>query len=244
LYVQITHFADQEGTILHRHHLAILILPAVFGGSAAFATAQAESTPEWKLAPPGEAIGPELPVQVVAKAETALTLTTKIIGSKVEVACEKASLSEALLEAGSKGKGQSPLRRLQNHRQRCRAGQLRTESGRRKGAIATVEVKSQLSLHEGETLVRLEPMVGETFATSESTESCAIGEKIPIKGILYVKETGGKFRVNEATHVVEEGTLTTLFVISNTAEHKATVAGKVSLTLTGEHFGSQWSGLG
>ncbi len=67
---------------------------------------------------------------------------------------------------------------------------------------------------------------------------------MPVGGIFYAKDANGKFEVEEVAHSFKEGPLTKLFVISDTPEHKATIAGAASVSLAGEHLNRWWSGLG
>jgi len=145
-----------------------------------------------------------------------------------------------------------------------------TEGGEvKKGVILTKLLKDLIILHtteaekkEGKTnpegYDRLEPEEGTTFVTIESSAECSFGSKIPVIGkfvfkdcSLRVKDKEGKEtgacipqgREERVTHLVEEGPLTELWVISKTEEHKSTIDGSANVFLTGKaHEGLKWSG--
>jgi hypothetical protein len=116
--------------------------------------------------------------------------------------------------------------------------------GTETGVIRTKALKGAIFLNEGAPLYRIEPLEGTTLAFVESTAACPVGIKIPIAGTFYAKDSNGKFEVEEVVHKFQEGPLTDIWIISKTAEHKATIAGSVSASLAGEHLGRSWSGLG
>jgi hypothetical protein len=123
-------------------------------------------------------------------------------------------------------------------------------NGTTQGTILTNEGKGVLVLHEltGGTkdgLTKIEPKVaGGSFVNLEMEEGCAIGEKLPINGVLYVKDCEGKLETHLVKHLGEEGPLTELWATSNkTEEHTAHILGSVWFFLTGAHAGLAWSGM-
>jgi hypothetical protein len=190
---------------------------------------------------------PGLPATAEAKAEKTLSLKSEISGTKVEFSCVAIGASKApMLEAGGKGSGTlrfSGCQTLLN-------GVVSTSceplaGGTEKGVIASKALNGLLTLHEGSTsLLRVQPVEGETFGIVEMGKLCAIGTKVPVIGSFYAKDSGGELEVEKKSHVLETGPLTELWVISKTTEHKATAGGSVGLSLIGEHLGMLWSGLG
>ena len=102
-----------------KHHLAFLILCLTAStGAFAPASAQAESS---------EKVGPTLPVSLAAQADKTLDLLfTTGGGTKVEIACEKASAEKSFLEAEGKVAGTLHIRRLYHQAQRGYLQQLQT----------------------------------------------------------------------------------------------------------------------
>lgn len=116
-------------------------------------------------------------------------------------------------------------------------------SGAAKGQIVSNQLKGQLDYHEGHTtepFIRFRPSSGSTFMTLEMGTLCPLGNKMPMGGTWDFKgETLGTLA---AEQLFVEGPLKSLWLISDTAEHKVTMDGSAILSLTGEHAGVQWSG--
>jgi len=89
----------------------------------------------------------------------------------------------------------------------------------------------------------LEPSEGTFFMTLETGEECAIGEKIPILGKLYIKDCENRFEKHQVIHLIEEGPLSEMWVISKTAEHKVKLDGSALVSLTGAHAGLAWGAM-
>ena len=123
-------------------------------------------------------------------------------------------------------------------------------TGTKKGVILSNLSKGLIVLHElkpsGEkdALVRLEPVVGETFVTVETAEECSIGEKIPIIGKLYIKDCENRFKDDTLSdHLIEQGPLTELWAFNKTTEHIANIDGSALVHLVAEHLDLPWAGL-
>ena len=102
--------------------------------------------------------------------------------------------------------------------------------GTEAGVINTNAGHAVFVLHELEggvkdELTQIAPDTGETFATIEMGEECSIGEKVPVIGKGYLKDCENAFLVHKEKHLVEQGPLTELWVISKTAEHVANILG-------------------
>jgi hypothetical protein len=224
-----------------KHHLAILaICLATAIGSLALAVAQAESTPTWSLSPSNE-IGPLLPVELSGKAEGTLDLLfTTGGGTKVEISCEKLALEKALLEAEGKSSGTLSLSGCLTKLNGTTSSACKPFTGAQQGVIKSTALKSQLVLHEGASLARLEPVSGTTLAIVEVGEECAIGEEVPVTGVFYAKESAGELEVLKEAHTFEAGPLTAVKALGQTA----TFGGKAGFNPLGEHLGRRWSGSG
>jgi hypothetical protein len=228
-----------------QYRLAILALCLIaMVGLIAFATAQAESTPLWTLSSSDE-VGPILPVELAGKVEKTLNLLTKIAGIKVGVSCTKLTLDKALLEAEGKGTGTLLFSGCQVLLNGVTSAPCEPKNkGTEKGVIASTALKGQLVLHESATLTRIEPQTGTVLAQIEMSEACPIGENDWVFGVFYAKDSSGEFEVLKEAHTVEEGPLTKVWVISDTAEHKTTFDGSVSLSPAGAHLQRGWNGSG
>jgi hypothetical protein len=235
---------------LSKPGLKALGLFALVLGLMAFATgsAQAEVGAHWNVAGKsinGTGLKPELQAKELENKTS--TLLTKILGSLYHVLCTGITLiGFVLLDNG----GSSGTIRFTN----CVAivngvvqKACEPKSKEVAGVIETNLLKDLIVLHklengEVDTLDRLEPNEGETFATIESSASCAVGAKIPVKGKFFLKDCKNEFQTELVDHLVEEGPLTHLFVISDTVEHAGKIDGSVILTLAGAHAGLTWSG--
>jgi hypothetical protein len=221
--------------------IALRLCLATIVSAIAIPIAQAGATSNWMVGPKSE-----LPATVSAKVEKTLTLSSKISGVSTEFSCTGISLDSALIEAEGKSSGKALfsgcITRLNGATSAaCQPTRLGTE----KGVIASNTLKGQLLQHEGTTtLLKVTSTVSEILATVEMGEECSIGTKVSVIGSLYLKDASGEFDVEKEVHLLETGPLTELWVISKTAEHKATAGGSVTASLAGEHLGGLWSGLG
>lgn len=239
---------------LSKHGLKALGLCALVLGLMTFGTgaAHAEKLAHWNVAGKAIASGllPFLKVKTIEELKSPeagkhLVLLTKIIGLLYHVLCTGAETKEFhfLLEGGSLGKLRfSGCKALLSEKT---SAACEPKTGTEKGVVETLLLKDLIVLGgtEGkETLDELVPNAGETFATLESSEECAVGEKIPVKGKFFIKDCLGKFSEELVDHLIEESSKTHLFVLSDTAEHAAKIDGSVVVALTGAHEGLKWSG--
>jgi hypothetical protein len=116
-------------------------------------------------------------------------------------------------------------------------------TGTSKGVIESKPGKGLIVLHNGGPLTRIEPLTGTEFVTVETSEECAIGEKIPVSGKLYLKDSQNTFTTEQVDHLIEQGALTELWTFNKTVEHTANIDGSALVRLTGEHLGLKWAGL-
>lgn len=219
---------------------------AVVLGSMAFAavSTQAEVGSHWNVS--GSAISATLLPAPEAEPVTNQTLLSKILGSSVEVVCEKMGLENAVLktEGGSLGKIKFAgcTTKVNGVTQAACTPTTNTEFG----VILTKLLKDLIVLEGGgvfgEGYDLIVPEEGSTFVTIEATGECSIGSKIPIFGTMTLKDSNLEGRVEKVTHLVEEGPGTELWVISKTVEHTARIDGIAAVFLIREHAGLKWSG--
>ncbi len=224
-----------------RLHIAILGLCTTIAISTlGLAMSSAEGTPEWMIPPP-----PSLPVELSTEAEGTLSLLTTISGVSTTVSCESLSGEKALLEVEGTSSGTLSYGGCQVLLNGKATAECEVHSnGSAVGTVVTNPLKGQLVLHEGLTLLRLQPLTGETFVTLEMGKGCPIGTKVPVLGAFYAKDSKGELDTEAVDHVLEAGPLTEMWAISKTTEHKATFDGSAKLSLAGEGLGVTWSGLG
>ena len=234
-----------------------LSLCAIVAGLMALGatSAQAEPNSHWNVNLKninGTGLKPLLQVKELENKTS--TLLTKILGSLYHVLCTGVTLVNFVLldNGGSSGKIKFTgcIAIVNGVTQK----NCEPKFGGVAGVIETALLKDLIVLHkfkeikEGkeveltETLDRLEPNEGETFTTIESSEACAVGAKIPVKGKFFLKDCKNEFQTELVDHLVEEGLLTHLFVISDTVEHASKIDGSVILRLETPHLGLKWSG--
>jgi hypothetical protein len=125
------------------------------------------------------------------------------------------------------------------------------------GTLTSKEAKGELVLHEfknekseifKEGVTQIKPVTGNVLATFFFGEECSLPAEVPIitkkesgKG-LVLKEPKCTLGTEEVTHEISENSLTELWTISETEEHKATVDGTAVVNLVGAHLGLKWKG--
>jgi hypothetical protein len=218
----------------------------------AASAAQAEPTAKWLIleTPNGVVKDAAVLLAVVGGALENGTgsLLSKILGISVEILCT--SLTPKNFHLEKEGSADGKL-----HFEGCLTklnGVLNTKckpktAGAPEGLIETAALKGLLVLHTlaggaVDKLVRLEPLVGETFATLNMGAECPIGELIPVRGKFFLKDCKELLLTHKVTHLVEQGPLTHLWVLNLTAEHAANLDGSTNLFLTGAHEGKEWGG--
>jgi len=219
----------------------------------AAASAQAEEGSHWNVS--GSAISDALVTAGVVPQATLENnhgeLLGKALGKPLKILCTAVAFVGArlLLEGGSGGKVRFTGCRITT----LEGGALvvlpacEPHTGTELGVVETVALKDLIVLHEGaEGYDRLEPVTGTKFVNISTSSKCAFGENIPIitetgKGFVF-KDCNLEGRVEKVTHLVSEGPLTKLWVISKTEEHESTIDGSANVILVGAHEGLKWSG--
>jgi hypothetical protein len=210
--------------------------------------------------------GAELPAEVQGSLENNDgSLLSKIVGIKVKFLCTNATLVGVKLEGEGKltEGGKVKFTGCATYLNEELAPECETHSaGQPVGTILSNEGKGLLVLHtfkidevknaKGEIekielkegVTRIEPKTPETFVTLTLGAACPIGNNVPIIGKLYVKDCEGKVEEHRVIHLIEElKALTTLWTISKTAEHVATIDGSALVFLTGPHLNDPWGGM-
>lgn len=170
------------------------------------------------------------------------TLLAKVAGAKVEVLCTETQLSGISLE--SKGVVASGSRVsftgcITKINEKLSGVCEPANEGAEPGAIVTKSLKGSVISIGGTNYVRLEPTSGETVAIIEATKECSIGEKISLIGKAVL--TDPLLSLEAETHLVSVGSLSELWLISKTEEHKVTMDGSAIVRLASTHAGLLWS---
>jgi hypothetical protein len=195
----------------------------------------------------GAGLEPSFKVELVG---SDISLLAKIGGNGVEFLCTSVTTTEGKLKAEG-----ALLASLAFHGCITKINgvtQAKCEpkaNGISKGVIETLKLKGLVSLHtlgDGtkDSTVLIEPDTGSNaLAHIEVGEICSLGENVLLGGKLSLKDAEGAFATHKVSHSIEEfSPLTHLWVISDTAEHKATIDGSATVSLSGEHAGMKWAG--
>jgi hypothetical protein len=129
-------------------------------------------------------------------------------------------------------------------------GKLEKACEPKEGKVTTNLIKAQMLLHKladgtKDKILIAEPDETTQFAFIESTASCALGIKVPVGGKFAI-QTGTQAEATEhkVKHLIKEfAPLTALWILTNTAEHKANILGSAWAFLTGAHVGLEFAGL-
>jgi hypothetical protein len=237
-----------------RTRLMLLGLCAALFAVMAFSASGAQAA-KWLILTSGGVVktGEELKAEVtgeVDKKTTAdLTLDSEVLKIPTKVLCTAFTVTGVSLEGAGKitegGKvtftGCTILLKGElNEKCKPKAG------GGEPGKVITNEGKGALVLSGTEGLTKIEPKTaGGAFATLELGAECPIGEKLPVNGILYVKDGEGKIETHLVKHLIEEAKPPSeLWVTNNNnAEHKANILGSALVFLAGAHNTLAWGGM-
>jgi hypothetical protein len=106
------------------------------------------------------------------------------------------------------------------------------------GTIKSREMFGLMVLSGGVPVAQVKPVSGTEIATIELGELCAIGETVPVAGVMTAKDCQGKFTVESVEHLIEQGPGTALTALGQ----PATLDGSAVVKLTGAHTGLKFSG--
>jgi hypothetical protein len=216
--------------------------------------AQAETGANWMVS--GANIDATLlpPVQIVEveklpKTEIRhLVLLGKIAAVNFEILCTGMTLVEAVLKVngGSLGKARftgcvTLIGGVES--KVCKPVGETKEAG----VIVTKALEDLIVLHTpsgGATvpLDRIQPEEGSVILSFNTSEECAIGQLIELRGTFFAADCNGKLESENLTHLFIQGPLTKLFLNLH-PEDVANVDGSVVAELVGPHKGRTWSGL-
>jgi hypothetical protein len=231
--------------------ICLLVLGGMIGATE---LAQAEKGASWgylgsaeELKQFGAGLEPSFKVELVG---SDVSLLTKIGGNGAEFLCTSVTTTEGKLKAEG-----ALLVSLIFHGCITKVNGVTQANcepiakGKSKGLIETLKLKGLVSLHtlgdgSKDSTVLIEPDTGSNaFAHIEVGELCSLGENVLLGGKLSLKDAEGAFATHKVSHSIEEFSLLThLWAISDTAEHKATIDGSATVSLTGEHAGLKWAG--
>jgi hypothetical protein len=211
------------------------------GGSWAYigsGTVEELKTFEGSLAEPE--IGVEIDTTLILHAEA-------LEGTKVLYECKKVSAPEGKLKGNGVGLGRLVFAECVTFLN----GSLSAPCKPKGGIITTNQIKAQMLLHKlaGGTIDKILMAEGETeaggaanFASIASEGACALGTKVSVGGKIALELSNPT--THEVKHLFKEfAPLTAMWIISNTAEHKASLLGSGWAFLSGAHVGLKWAGL-
>jgi hypothetical protein len=257
---------SERNQAMTRTKLGLLGLCAVVFGLMAFSTsAQATAGAKWLILNSlnEKKEGSTLHAAVGLKFDTLLILHSEILKIKVLFECSNLKTENALLQkegtiakeynaegkpVGSKIVFTNCITKLNGvtapecepNAEGKNLGTIKTNSGHALIVLHKLEPSGEL-----DDLLLVLPDTGETFATVEMGASCPIGTKVAVIGHVTLKDCKGNvgFLEHAIEHLVEVFTpLTTLWTISKTTEHVATLLGSSWSFLEGEHKGLKWAG--
>jgi len=239
--------------IRSRLGLKALVLSGLVLGLMAFAAAgaQAESTAAWMVN--GSNISSTLLPSVQVKElenKTSSLLFTTAGGTKVEILCTSAKLLNADgvedAKLGIEGKvdpGKVHFEGCITKLNGTTSANCKPHTGANSGLILTELGKGLIRLHPtgGQPVLEVVPTnEKELFVTIELSELCAIGESVPVNGLLFLKDCKTEGKVELVEHLVEElKELTKLTALGQ----PATLDGSALVKLSGAHAGLKFSAL-
>ena len=177
--------------------------------------------------------------------ETMSTLTS-ILKTPVKILCKAAAISNSLGKEGAvgtvnSGKGQfSGCAVFLNGSSTASAPCLPKTAGAN-DIFETNSLVGTLVLIGGVTELLIKAQVaGQSLVLLESSEECAIGQKISITGELLFKDCTGQFATELMTHLMEADNIHSTLKFAGQA---GTTDGSANVTLDGAHSGLKWSAL-
>jgi len=247
-----------------RTKLGLLGLCAVVFGLMAFGATAAQADPlaKWLLAKneAGTPLVTFLPVEAVVEKDEGSTYVLHTEISKIKVLFLCTALTSTGLKLIATGSVAENLRLIYSGCSTDLNGSasgpcVPKNKGTEEGVIETKPLHGLLKLHKlvsggliDDVVLILPDKVGgvesKLFVTMEFGAECAIGQKVPVIGHATIKACPGD---NLLTHLLKHlveimPELTTLWAITETAEHVATLLGSAWIKLAGAHSGLLFSG--
>src|ERR1700710_1656691 len=237
----------KRGTSMIRPKLGVLGLCVIVLGLIAIPANSAQAALSWLVLNSPGTTATELKAELIGEKDSAdLSLLKKLLGIKGAITCTNIELLGANLETGGtltngfkakftgceaygKGTLEDPLK--------CKVH----SAGQAVGTILTNELKGELVLHEikagvKEVLAKIEAKTAGGALATILTEGCALPESTPVKGVVFLKDCEKTATTHLVKHLIEQGSLTSLFVGTDTVEHLETsLDGSAWVKLGGPH---------
>ena len=234
--------------IRSRLGLKALVLSGLVLGLMAFAAAGAQAEGNFKVngTNVSSELLPSIQVSSVENKTSSLLFTTGG-GTKVEILCTEIKLLDGTTTNPAKLGVGGTVDLGTVHFSGCITKLNGTLSkncepftGANKGLIKTETGKGILRLHENQPVIEVTPDVGTTFVTIALGPLCAIGEEVPVAGVLFLQDCKKEGAIEAKEHLIEElKALTKLTALSQ----PATLDGSAIVTLVGAHAGLTFSAL-
>lgn len=216
-----------------RRGLKILSVCALMCSLIAIMASSANA--EWMVN--GKNVGSTLQPSLKTELEGGDVLLTKILGIKVEKSCKKAEfINLRLLAAGGTSEGTIKFSECTIKLNE----KLSTPCLPKTTGINDVIETQTLVGSLGSPLVTVKPAkAGGFLMVIETSEECAVGQKISVGGTLILKDSQNKLTEELVTHLFEADASSSLTAAGQTA----TLDGSANASLSGSHAGLKWSGL-
>lgn len=207
------------------------------------ALAKAEATSNWRVngSNVNTTLLPEAQIKEIEN-KTASLLFTTIGGTKVEILCTTAKLTNAKLKTtGSTTEISAKVEGCITKLNGTTSPNCKPKStGEPSGTIKSLNVLGLVILQSaGVPVVQLKSETGTLFSTLELGELCAIGESVPLGGVLNLKDCKGSLATELVDHLYEPGPGTSLTALGQ----PATLDTSVVIALAGSHAGLKWSAV-
>ena len=235
---------------MHRSRLGLkaLGLCALVVGLTVFVTgvAQAEKGSNWRVGGvnvPNNTLKPPLEVKELENKTGSLLGT--LIGLSTQILCTNATLTGAVLLTEGSVSGGGSIKYTG-----CKVfigGTVTPACEPKEGIIKTNPLKGLILLvltvpnTTVETLVDVEPAEGTEFATITSSEKCAVGEKIVVRGVIDFKDCKKAWGTDAVEHLIEESPEVSKLTANN---KPASLDGSVIVQLGGAEVGKTFSAQG
>jgi hypothetical protein len=204
--------------------------------------AQAEVGASWSVggAKVTEALLPQLQVHEIENKTASLLFTTKG-GTKTAILCTAIEMvGMKLTTSGSVSSGKLKFTGCVTLLNGTISSNCAPRTaGAPKGTVETFNGTALIILHVGTPLLLLKAESGESLASMEMGELCSLGESVPVKGALTLKDCKNELQTELVSHLFEEGPLSSLTSLGQ----PTTLDGSVIAELSGAHKGLKWKGL-
>lgn len=209
--------------------------------ACASSTSQAEVGSAWMVN--GSNVVPPLNPTMTSVEENEIgSLLTTILGISTKISCKTTSIANTLGGTGSVNEGKvkfSGCATFLKGSATASAPCLPKTAGVG-DVIQTDPLLGLIVLVGGVGEILIKGLEGKPLAVIESSEECAIGQKIKITGEIYIKDCQNNLATELVTHLFEADNVNSTLKASNQG---ATIDGSNNISLNGAHAGLRWSGL-